>query len=538
MKKELLKTIFAAALILLFGSCQNTAVQLPEQYEALQQRVTLFPDYTNIVVPPNIAPLNFIIKNDSAKRFVVEFAGENEPLLVGAGNDGFVQLDSIVWRGLLQKNRNRDITVTVYARLADKWVSYPSYSLRVVEEEIDPYLSYRLIEPGYELYRHLGIYQRNLTNWDVHTIYENNRNYEEEHNHCINCHNFCNYSTENMLFHVRSMHGGTVMIEGDKAHKVQIKDSSIISSGVYPSWHPSTELVAFSTNQTGQAFHLYHSEKVEVMDMASDLLLYDVKKNEVSHILKSNRYMETFPNWSPDGKYLYYCSARVPDDIDLSLPDSIKSYHFVGNYQNMHYNLMRMSFNPQERTFGKPEVVVDAAGKKRSITFPRVSPDGRYVLYAQGNYGQFHIWHKSSDLWVKDLETDTCYTLRQANSSDVESYHSWSSNGRWIVFSSRRMDKNYTRPYIAYFDKEGKAHKAFVLPQEDPEHHILLLKSYNVPELTKDAVKVNKDELFRCVYETEGDLAKYIQTADSSYYADDIDAYTGGSLVVKRTEIK
>lgn len=534
MKKISFKIQLVTALLLLFASCQKMAVQLPEQYEALKQRVTLFPDYTDIVVPPNIAPLNFIIKNDSAKQFVVNFAGENSSMLIAAESDGFVLLDSTEWRKLLQNNRNSEIAVTVFAHLADKWVSYPSYFIKVAEEGIDPYLSYRLIEPGYELYRHLGIYQRNLTNWDVHTIYENNRNYDEEHNHCINCHNFCNYSTENMLFHVRAMHGGTVMIEGDKAHKIQIKDSAIIASGVYPSWHPSAELVAFSTNHTGQTFHLYHSEKVEVMDMASDLLLYDVKKNEVCHILKSNRYMETFPNWSPDGKYLYYCSARVPDEIDLTLPDSIKSFHFVANYQKLYYNLMRMSFNPQDRTFGKPEVVVDASSKERSITFPRVSPDGRYVLYAQGNYGQFHIWHKSSDLWVKDLVADTCYTLRRANSSDVDSYHSWSSNGRWIVFSSRRMDKNYTRPFIAYFGKDGIACKAFVLPQEDPEQHILLLKSYNVPELTKDAVGVQREELLRCIYETEGEKATYIHTSDSSHYADDVDAYTGGTPIVKQ----
>ena len=535
MKKDLLLPIYiiimAASLFL--GACQNSAVQLPEQYETLKEKVVLFPDYTNIVVPPNIAPLNYIIKNDSADCFIVEYAGKNDTMRVKADTDGFVFLDSMAWRDMLQKHKGTDLTVSVYAKQKSNWILYPPYMLTVAPEEIDPYLSYRLIEPGYELYRQLGLYQRNLTNWDVHTIYENNKDYDEEHNHCINCHNFCNYSTENMLFHVRSMHGGTVMINGDKANKIQIKDSAIIASGVYPSWHPSAEFVAFSTNQTGQTFHLYHNEKVEVMDMASDLLFYDVKQNQVKHILKSNRYMETFPCWSPDGKYLYYSSARVPDEIDLSLPDSVRSYHFVANYQKMYYSLMRMAFNPQTHEFGKPEVVVDAAARKRSITFPRVSPDGRYVLYAQGAYGQFHIWHKSSDLWVKDLANDTCYALRAANSSDVDSYHSWSSNGRWIVFSSRRMDKNYTRPHIAYFDAEGNAHKAFVLPQEDPEHHILLLKSYNVPELTKDAVKVERAELTRCIYETESELAKYIPVADSLFYPDEVDAYTGSSRLMK-----
>lgn len=40
--------------------------------------------------------------------------------------------------------------------------------------------------------------------------------------------------------------------------------------------------------------------------------------------------------------------------------------------------------------------------------------------------------------------------LKEVNSSDAESYHSWSSNSRWFVFSSRRDDGLYTRLYIAH----------------------------------------------------------------------------------------
>jgi dipeptidyl aminopeptidase/acylaminoacyl peptidase len=168
-----------------------------------------------------------------------------------------------------------------------------------------------------------------------------------------------------------------------------------------------------------------------------------------------------------------------------------------------------VDFDPQTQTFGEPQMVVDAPAKGKSITLPRVSPDGRYVLYTEGDYGQFHIWHKSSDLWVKDLQADTCYALKPANSKDVDSYHTWSSNGRWIVFSSRRDDGNYTRPYIAYFDKNGKARKAFMLPHEDPEYTLLLLRSYNVPELTTDAVTIPASELRECIYDGDGEKAKY-----------------------------
>ena len=497
--------------LILFG-CSKPTATVPAEFEQLSIPPTLYPDYTNVTVPPNIAPLNFQVRDSNTTAFVATFKGvAGEEVRVGADKSGLVQIDSAQWRAMLQASKGGDITVRIYAQRPTGWVGYQPYTLSVAQEDIDPYLSYRLIEPGYELYRQVGLYQRNLTNFTEKPIYENNREYEDKHNHCVNCHNYRNYSTEDMLFHVRSNHGGTIIIHRDKAKKVQIKDSTIITAGVYPSWHPTERLIAFSTNKTGQTFHVYHPEKIEVMDEASDLLLYDPERNEVSHILRSKGLLETFPCWSPDGRWLYYTCADISRNVDLTEPDSTLGVRLVFKYDSVRYDLMRIPFDIPNRSFGEPEMVVDATSNGKSITLPRVSPDGKYVLYTLGDYGQFHIWHKSSDLWVKDLERDSCYALSPANSGDVDSYHSWSSNGRWIVFSSRRMDGNYSRPFIAYFDKDGQARKAFCLPQEDPEHNILLLKSYNVPELTRDAVRVSLSELHRCIYETDGEKAKYVK---------------------------
>ena len=94
------------------------------------------------------------------------------------------------------------------------------------------------------------------------------------------------------------------------------------------------------------------------------------------------------------------------------------------------------------------------------------------------------------------------------------------------------MDGNYTRIFIAYFDKDGQAHKAFVIPQEDPEMNILLLKSYNVPELTKDSVRISTADIRKCVYETEAENAKYIPTDATFRFQSagaEHDAITGAS---------
>ena len=493
---KLLHYILPAALLLSACASEGT---LPQSFSETKDSLQLFPDYRDIVIPPNIAPLNVQVKNPGS-AYAASITDKKGEIIVNADADGKLQIDTTEWRQLLSENKGGELRVAIYAEQEAGWVKFPEYAITVAQEDIDPYLSYRLIEPSYELYRQLGIYQRNLTNFTEKPIYENNRTYDADNNHCVNCHNYQNYSTEHMLFHVRANHGGTIFIDNGKARKMNMKCDSVLSNCVYPSWHPKKNWVVFSSNLTGQAFHTIDKQKIEVLDYGSDLVFFDVDNGTLTNIIKGKEAMETFPNWAPDGSRVYYCSAATPFLTDL--PDSVHSDALLARYDSIRYNLMSIPFDEQTRTFGEPvvEVKCDSAS---SITLPRVSPDGRYVLFTMGDFGQFHIWHKSSDLYVKDLQTGAVRPLSAANSADVDSYHTWSSNGRWIVFSSRRDDGSYTRPYIAYFDKDGRDHKAFLLPQEDPEHNLYLMKSYNVPELTRDAVRTTPEALREVIYNDE-----------------------------------
>ena len=502
-----------SVLLLLLIACSTKPTSVPTSFTELTDSAVVYPDYRDVTIPPNIAPMNFMVRDASASEFVVEMGD----VVTGATEDGKFDIDSVAWRKLLSDTRGKDIAVNIYGHRENGWVRYAPYRLHVAEEEIDGYLSYRLIEPGYELYRQIGLYQRNLSNFDEAVIYENNRAFDNDHNHCANCHNYQAYNTDHMLFHVRAAHGGTIIVNGAEAHKIAIKHDSILGAGVYPSWHPTLPLVAFSSNKTGQVFHIYHQEKIEVLDEASDLILYDAEANTVRNILKTNNDLETFPCWTPDGRRLYYSSARMPS----ALIDNYSTEMMTMRYDSLFYNIYSMSFDPDTRTFGAPQLEVDAAAMGKSASVPRVSPDGKYLLFTLGDYGQFHIWHKSADLWVKEIsptpaiegegEADAqLYPLTETNAPDVpDSYHSWSSNGRWIVFASRRDDGNFSRAFIAYFDHEGQAHRAFMLPQRDPEYNTLLLKSYNVPELTKSAVQVSFETLKHVVYHTEAEAAAY-----------------------------
>jgi dipeptidyl aminopeptidase/acylaminoacyl peptidase len=166
-----------------------------------------------------------------------------------------------------------------------------------------------------------------------------------------------------------------------------------------------------------------------------------------------------------------------------------------------------MPFDSTTCTFGEPRLEVDAAAIGKSASVPRISPDGKWLLYTLGDYGQFHIWHTSARLWVKGEEQEEGSLVTDCHAS----YHTFSHNGRWIVFSSRRDDGTFTRLYIAYFDKEGHAHRPFMLPQQDPESNILLLKSYNVPELSRNSVQTSAEQLQQFVLTQQAITAKYTQ---------------------------
>lgn len=502
MKKQLI--IMAAAVSLLCG-CKPDAV-VPAEAASTEETAAIYPDYRGVTVPPNIAPLNVQVTSEG-EEFVADVSGKGGRIVAAAGQDGKLSFDPDEWHSLLEASKGDSLNVVIYARRSNGWTKFPAYAIHVAEEPIDRYLSYRLIEPGYELYRQMGIYQRDLSTFDEQPVYENNRTFDSNDNHCVNCHHFQNHDASTMLFHVRAQHGGTVISEGGRLRRATMKTDSTLASAVYPAWHPSKPYIVFSSNQTGQAFHMINPQKVEVVDYGSDLVFYDVKKNTLTNILKTDGDLETFPCWSADGKRLYYCRARTPylqgQDTDARI-DSV-----LAHYKDIRYDLMSMAFDEPTRRFGQPVVELAADSIGKSATLPRVSPDGRYLLFTLGDYGQFHIWHKSSDLYVKDLRTGEVRALTEANSNDVDSYHTWSSNGRWIVFSSRRDDGQYTRPYIAYFDQTGRARKAFLLPQQDPEQNLLLLKSYNIPELTRNPVSVTPEELKAVVYGAGSERTTY-----------------------------
>ena len=458
--KETLKTLYTLVLLTIMVSCTPT----PENVQQSNALPPIYPDYCDVTIPENIAPLNFLLRADCEAIEVK--AGDIK--INTKGNQVTFDIDD--WKALMSQVAGNMINVTVTALIDGQWIEYKPFTWQVVKDKVDPYLTYRLIEPDYEIWNHVQIQQRCVENFDVNAI----GHYEQLENRCMNCHTYANQDPKLSMMYVRGPGGGAILNRNGRLSKLNIPGS------VYFGFSPTGRYITYSTQKIVPAFHSLASKRLEVYDATSNVYVADMQEHHVisSSLLSDSLKFETFPTFSPDGKYIYYCAA---DTVDLP-----------GDIKQLQYALVRIPFDESTGTIGSQ---VDTLYNKRSVCHPRISPNGKYLLYTVADYGTFPIWHPEADLQMMNLETGAIDSLAVVNSQKSDTYHSWSSNSRWFVFASKRDDGLYGKPYFCYVDKDGKTHKPFCLPQRYPSFYDNNLKSFNAPELGKGKVPFDMEDV-------------------------------------------
>ena len=445
----------------------------PAHIKEVEGLPNIYPDYTDVTIPVNIAPLNFLVRDNVEE---VECIAQYEDTKISVNTkDNEVCFGERQWRKLLQAAKGHDIKVNLSVKMkkdSSLFILHSSFTWHVASEAIDPYLTYRLIEPDYEIFNHLELRERHIESFDERAI----ASYQSVGNRCMNCHTYAHQSPDLSMMYIRGDNGGAILNNQGTLSKLNIKSDDMVSSSVYFAFSPSGRYVVFSTNVIIPAFHSMPSKRLEVYDQASDIYVADLQTQTIisSPALADADRQETFPTFSPDGKHIYFCSAR-----NVELPGDVKK---------LQYSLCRIPFDEQHGTIGTDVDTLIHANQqmgKWSVSHPKVSPDGRFLLFTVADYGTFPIWHPEADLRMLNLQTGLIDSLNIVNSHKSDTYHCWSSNSRWFVFASKRDDGLYGKPYFCYVDKEGNAHKPFVLPQKSPTFYDDCLKSFNVPELGK-----------------------------------------------------
>ncbi len=436
----------------------------------------LAPDYTDIVLPPNIAPMNFIIEEDGA-RFRTRLSGPAGSPIELAERSPRVAIPIRPWNALLRANVGSHILIEIAVLSREgQWLAFQAVTNRVAPDELDGHLVYRRLLPLYNIYRTMGIYQRDLETFKETPVLENTRFGRG----CLNCHTFLQHSPDRMALHIRSQDSGNPML---LIASNQV--ATVAKTSGYMSWHPSGRLLAASANKLSLFFHT-KGETRDVFDADSDLEIYRVDSNTAvsPHAIARPDRLETWPCWAPDGRALYFSSAPKLGNMDRR------------RFRQVRYDLIRVPYDLELDRWGEPETIVSAEATGRSAVQPRVSPDGRFLVYGLCAYGHFPIYQPSSDLHLLDLTTREHRRL-DINSSAADTWHCWSSNSRWLVFSSKRLDGLFARPFFSHVDPAGRFSKPFLLPQRDPAYFDSCLETFNVPELIQSPITVAPADLAR-----------------------------------------
>lgn len=487
MRKVLLSLWLCVSVWLLLACSSN-----PEHPTLVDKLPVIYPDYIGVTIPADIAPLNFNFADEAIDRMDVTVKGDKGGELHVIGEWADFDIDE--WHALTEQNQGGKLTVTVCTEKDGQWTQYKDFDIFVSEARLDDWgLTYRRIKPGYEVGGDIGIYQRELSSFDEYAIITET----VVPGRCFNCHTANRTNPNRLTMQMRGEGGGTMIQKDGHQMWVETKTDSTKAAGSYSYWHPQGDYVALAVNSVHQAFFTGTGQRIEVYHTFSNVEVLDTRTNELilSPLLQTDD-LEIFPAFSHDGKWLYYSTSkpcRVPAE-----------------YEKVKCSLCRIAFDAEKGVFGETvDTLLNGPATDKSYVLARPSYDGRWLMYCASSRGNFPVSQNDADLWLMDLRTGDCRELKELNTPQSESYHNWSENSRWFVFSSKREDGMYTKLYLASIDAQGKVSKPFLLPQRHPrKFYREMMDAYNCPDFTKTKVELDAHEAYRQVFENKREHVK------------------------------
>jgi len=467
--------------------CQYDVTVLERKCTPVDRCPVIDPDYAGIVIPSNIAPLNFTVAEPGRGCCAMVSSKHGKPISI-SGNGMSISIPAGPWKNLLEKNKGGLLRLDLYVRdTAGQWRKFKTIEDTIADFPIDRYCTYRSLNFVYNYSTDLRIVERDLGSYKE-SLLLSTKNYAWG---CCNCHTPNNNNPNSFVMQSRSSRFGSATLLA-----VDGKISKLNTKLGYPAWHPGGRIIAFSVNKVQQCFHSAGNSFVDFYDNNSDIVIYDVAGRKITIVPQLNQpqVLETWPNWSPDGRYLYFCSAPILwTDFKKVPPD---------NFNKVKFGLFRVAYDEAQAAWGPVDTVLSPEKTGLSISQPRMSPDNRFILFCMHEYGGYPNTQKSSDLYIMECAAGTLRRL-DINSASSESWHGWSTNGRWILFSSKRDNGKFTRIYFSFVDSGGNAHKPFIMPQKDPAFYQSCIKYYNFPEFATAPVSFSEREILSVVRSPE-----------------------------------
>jgi Tol biopolymer transport system component len=606
------KNIFTGLIMVIVAAC---GVRVPQGAVLVDEYPPIFPLYADsIVIPPNIAPLNFILPDSMNDAVVVisNAASGVDAAIVAAAparvassatvsiKGGNVHISPKKWHALCTSTSTAGASVTATSPATQTGITVTVYHNNkqykplhwfVSPDSIDPYIVYRLVLPTDGVYRTISLDERELSTFKTRPLMSNTLT----NDNCFNCHSFQNRNSNKMILQLRNPRGlfikdenGIRTIVPPSIAKIQsarsniaIPDENVAQSGLlYSCWHPTQDLIVFSAGgRAPVCFYMPASEQYyyNQAETNSCLITYNGREWQV---ITHDTAEYSYPTWHPDGQTLFFVrSIKKPAAPYPDSPEWLAEYSFDLCY--MHYDTVAMKFADTVYTLVKAaDFAQDLArrqngsgcnggssccsGEKRGIhgnnggsnsegiscssccggengsnsggigssnqaaTFsrngvygqtpqsggsfgvPRISPDGTFLIATYSRHAGNPIRAYSVLVGVPLVKiTQSSPQLTSLSVTNVapaayaktsarlltkitdpngrgDSWASFSSNGKWLMFASKRIDGYYTQVWFAHVDAEPSAQKSnpFPLPQQTGRYYKQTPKAFNLPEFT------------------------------------------------------
>jgi tetratricopeptide (TPR) repeat protein len=222
------------------------------------------------------------------------------------------------------------------------------------------------------------------------------------------------------------------------------------------------------------------------------LAWYDRKTNRLQRLPGADdpRYVQAGGVWSPDGKYVVFVRAEAKSPYAPGVPLAI--YANDPKETQVRFDLYRIPFN--EGKGGTAEPVRGASGNGMSNSFPKISPDGRWIVFVQARNGM--VMRPDGKLYIVPAEGGVA-RLMECNTPLMNSWHTFSPNGRWMAFSSKSRSP-YTQLYLTHLDAHGNSTPPILVDNTTAANRAVNLPEFaNIPKGGLEKIDPAANEYYR-----------------------------------------
>ncbi len=456
-------------------------------YERMEYRhLKIIRPYDGASFPINIAPPEIIWDDNIDNLWMIKICIPSQKPIIRITKKKSWRPDNKLWEKIKRLGKGKYLILEVRGcvykngkRVGDN-VYVDRIRFRISPYPMDNIIVYRLVSPLFHPQKTPNVYYRHVDSFETKLFVEGKGLY------CTNCHFFpkrpdITPDQEEVAIAVRDqlpfrkMKGRAKRILGIYEFSKKMGKTFAINS-FFMSWAPDGRYVAVTMGKTVSIRPCITLETQQFFVLGSDIYIVDTKKNRIWPLNGASDpdYMENFPTWSPDGKYIIFARAKEPER---------------GALETIRFDLYRVPYNNGKG--GKAIPIKGASFNGKSNYAPRYSPNGKWVVFNEAESAS--LVEPTSDLYIMPADLSSLPRKLECNVDyAMDSWHSWSLNSRWLLFATKRDDGIFARIYITEIDDNGYAYPPVKLPLKTEP-----MMCFNVPEFLRYNKEIDHKRLLK-----------------------------------------